>query len=190
MKRSGITILTTILSLAFISTFSTPIFAETPKAEIRIVNISEISGKKSELSDIELLRLAKIDVYENQKIFPKIEDFKIKTEKGERSYAPGLYLDGGKITFFSAIEIIERLEFVSISNSLERSGKYDIAVISPNGNIERIDKEIIIDYEKRTIKTYQPIEIDGGDVILVFVRDYIPQGFGDSDLNQFKQKCG
>ena len=190
MKKSGIIILTAILYLAFVSTFSTHIFAETPKAEIRIVNISEISGKKIELSDFELLRLAKVDVSEDQKLFPKIEDFKIKTKNGEISYTPGSHFEGGQITFFGAIKIIERLEFVSASNPLERSGKYDIAVISPNGNIERIDKEIIIDYEKRTIKTYQPIEIGGEDVILVFVRDYIPQGFGDSDLDQFKQECG
>ncbi len=190
MKRNGIIILTAILSLVFISTFSTPIFAETTKAEIRIVNISEISGKKSELSDVELLRLAKIETSENQKLFPKLENFKIKTEKGEISYTPGSHFDGGQITFFGAIKMIERLEFISAINPLERSGKYDIAVISPNGSIERIDKEIIIDYEKRTIKTYQPIEIGGGDVILIFVRDYILQGFGDNDLNQFKQECG
>jgi hypothetical protein len=190
MKRSGAIVLTAILSFVFSMTFSISVFAETTKAEMRVVNISEVSDKKGEISDVELLRLAKIKTSEDEKLFPGLKHLRIKTERGEVFYTPGLHLESGKITFSGIIEMRERLEFVSLQNPLERSGKYDIAVISPSGKIERIDKEIIINYEKRTIKTFQPIEIGGGDVLLVFVRDYIHQGFGDDDLNQFKQECG
>ena len=190
MKRSGVIVLTAVCAFVFTSTFSASVFAETTKAEMRVINISEVSGKKGEIPDVELLRLAKVETSEDEKLFPGLKHLRIKNEKGEVFYKPGLYFESGKITFSGSIEMKERLEFISLKNPLERSGKYDIAVISPTGNIERIDKEIIIDYKKRTIKTFQPIEIGGGDVILVFVRDYIPQGFGDSYLGQFKQGCG
>jgi hypothetical protein len=190
MKRSGAIVLTAVLALVLTSTFATSVPAETTKVEMRVINISEVSGKKSEISDVELLRLAKIEISEDEKLFPGLKHLRIKTERGEVFYTPGLHFDSGLITFSGVIGMQERLEFVSLENPLERSGKYDIAVISSSGNIERIDKEIIIDYEKRTIKTFQPIEIGGGDVLLVFVRDYIPQSFGNDDLNQFKQECG
>jgi hypothetical protein len=52
-----------------------------------------------------------------------------------------------------------------------RSGKYDVSVVGSDGSIRKYDKEIVIDNVNRTIKTYGTIDINGGDVVLMFVRD-------------------
>jgi hypothetical protein len=64
--------------------------------------------------------------------------------------------------------------------------KYDIAIVKSDGSVEKVDKEIIVDYRNRTLNTSEEITVGEGDVILTFVKEVKPIQFGEK--KQFEGK--
>jgi len=159
-----------LMVIALIAAFALPTFAGTVVDDVRIVNTSALDPfeYKKDLDDDDLRRLADLSVSENPELFPTIESFEAKQEKSE-------------LEFHGSIDPErEHLEFISMPNYNE-AGKYDVAVVKPDGSIERYDKEVIIDYKERTIKTYDPLSVEEGDVVLLFAKDYVETVFGGVD---------
>jgi hypothetical protein len=153
---------TLLMTAMLIGAMALPALAFDVDRDIRIVNTSALDTfrYRSHLSDDDLRRLAELSVSENPEIFPTIKSF-------EAEY------DMSNLTFTSSIDPeTEEFEFISMSYYPE-AGKYDIAVISPGGEIMRYDREVIVDYEDRTIDTYEPIPIDENDVVLLFAKEYV-----------------
>ena len=158
---------TYLMVFALIAVFSLPVFAGTAVDDVRIVNTSALDPfeYKKHLDDDDLRRLAELSVSENPTLFPTIESFEAKQ-------------DGTQLEFSGSIDPEkEALEFISMPN-YEEVGKYDVAVVKPDGSIERYDREVIIDYKERTIKTYDPLSVEEGDVVLLFAKEYVEIVFG------------
>ncbi len=176
--------LTLLIGLLFTISFAVFAFAGagTPHAKIRIVNLSAL-GVEKELTDEELVRLADIHISENPEIFPEVANFVIKMDEVQVKYAPDSYLSSGALAFSGSMEEKEMLEFISLLNH-EKAGKFDVAIVKADGTVVKIDKEVVVDYKKRSIKTYEPLTIEEGDVVLTFVRDVVitalPDGNNDS----------
>ena len=166
---------TFVMVFALIAAISLPAFAGTVVDDLRIVNTSALDPLeyKKHLDDDDLRRLAELSVSENPMLFPTIESFVAKQ-------------DGSQLEFHGSIDPEkEALEFISMPYYNE-AGKYDVAVVKPDGSIERYDREVIIDYKERTIKTYDPLSVEEGDVVLLFAKDYVETVFGGVDKNM----CG
>lgn len=143
--------------------------ARTVKAKIVVVNISGLGGG-NKITDADLIGFGLAETKDNEKLFPKIGDLNLKSGGVSLSYSPGIAIPAGLLSFSGGLSPETRLEFNSIPKT-ERSGKYDVAVVGSDGSIKKYDKEVVIDNVKRTIKTYGAIDINGGDVVLLFVRD-------------------
>ncbi len=147
---------------------------EPPIAQVRIVNMSALSG--ASYDDKELMTLANLDVSKNTNIFPIVSDFSI-VQSGEK-YKSGTEIPCQvtcPINISSAINDSEKLEFSSISDSM---GKYNIAVVGKDGAVKRLDETADIDYSKKVLKTAKPIPLAQGDTLLVFVKS-VPQTYFD-----------
>ena len=156
-----------LMVIALIAALALPAFAGTVVDDVRIVNTSALDPLvyKKHLDDDDLRRLAELSVSENPELFPTIESFEAKQ-------------DGTQLEFHGSIDPEkEALEFISMPYRRE-VGKYDVAVVKPDGSIERYDKEVIIDYKERTIKTYDPLSVEEGDVVLLFAKEYVEIVFG------------
>jgi len=161
-----------LMVLALIAALSLPAFAGTVEDDIRIINTSALDTfeYKKNLDDDDLKRLAELSVSENPELFPTIESFEAKQ-------------DGSELEFNGSIDPEkEDLEFISMPY-LNEAGKYDVAVVKPDGSIERYDEEVIIDYKERTIKTYNPLSVEDGDVVLLFAKEYVETAFEGVDKN-------
>ncbi|MBN1880528.1 MAG: hypothetical protein JW885_00015 [Deltaproteobacteria bacterium] len=137
---------------------------------VRIVNTSALDtfDFQKYLTDDDLNRLADLDVSENPEIFPTIESFEVEQDT---------YL----LEFHGSIDPeTEKLEFISMPY-YDTAGKYDVVVVKPDGTVVRYDKEVVIDYKERTIKTFCPLTVDEGDVVLLFVKDHIETAFGGKE---------
>jgi len=153
---------TLLMTLMLIGGLALPASAFDVNRDIRIVNTSalETFGYRSHLSDDDLLRLSELSVSENPEIFPTVQNF-------EAEY------DASRLKFHSSIDpVTEDIEFISMPYFPE-AGKYDIAVISPDGKVTRYDREVVIDYKDRTIDTYETIPISEDDVVLLFAKEYV-----------------
>lgn len=163
-------IYTLLMAVMLVGAMALPALAFDVDRDIRIVNTSalETFGFRSNLDDDELRRLSELSVSENPEIFPTIESFDAEYEMSN-------------LTFHSSIDPeTEEFEFISLSYYPE-AGKYDIAVISPEGKVMRYDREVIVDYEDRTIDTYEPIPIDENDVVLLFAKESVEIRFEGVD---------
>lgn len=179
--------LTILTALLFIFSLTVSTFAEEPHTRIRIVNLSAL-GVEKELVDEELVRLADIEISENPEIFPNVANFVIKVDENVFKYIPDTSVYIGNLTFSGSMEENEMLEFISLFNH-NKVGKFDIAIVKPDGTVVKIDKEVIIDYEKRSMKTYEPLTVEEGDVVLAFVRDIVIIDLPDeSEENITKRK--
>ncbi len=176
MKR--VTFLIVLLFTISLALFA---HAETPNTKIRIVNISAL-GSEHELTDEELVKIADIQISENPEIFPAITEFVIKVDGVEVKYIPDVSISNGKLIFSGSMSETERLEYISLLNH-NKAGKFDVAIVKPHGTVIKIDKEVVIDYEKRSIKTYDPIHVEEGDVVLVFVKTLVVIVFPDEESN-------
>jgi len=163
---------TFVMVFALIAAISLPAFAGTVVDDLRIVNTSALDPLeyKKHLDDDDLRRLAELSVSENPMLFPTIESFVAKQ-------------DGSQLEFHGSIDPEkEALEFISMPYYNE-AGKYDVAVVKPDGSIERYDREVIIDYKERTIKTYDPLSVEEGDVVLLFTKEYVETAFEGVERN-------
>jgi hypothetical protein len=91
-------------------------------------------------------------------------------------------LSSGSIKFSGSIEEKEALEFISLPDK-NKAGKFDAVIVKPDGRVIKFDEEIIIDYKKRSIKTNEAINIEDGDVLLVFVKKFVRISFPDAENN-------
>lgn len=165
MKKGKILLVSAIILLVAL-----PVFASDFAKDVRIVNTSSLNPFKYKkvLTDDDLMRLAELNVSENPRIFPAIESFEVEQDDAE-------------LTFHGSIdEETEELEFISMPDE-SGVGKYDAAVVKADRTIERIDKEVVIDYKERTIKTFDPISVEEGDVVLLFAKDYVETAFEGVD---------
>jgi hypothetical protein len=164
---------TLLMVIALIAALSLTAFAGTATDDVRIVNTSALDPfeYKKHLDDEDLRKLADLSVSENPMLFPTIESFEATQEKTE-------------LRFHGSIDPeTEDLEFISMPY-YDEVGKYDVAVVRPDGSIERYDREVIIDYKERTIKTYDPLWVEEGDVVLLFAKEYVETVFGrDTDMH-------
>jgi len=170
---------TFLMVFALIAAFSLPAFAGTVADDVRIVNTSALDPFEYQkyLEDDDLRRLAELSVSENPTLFPTIESFEAEQ-------------DGTQLEFHGSIDPEkEALEFISLPN-YEEVGKYDVAVVKPDGSVERYDKEVVIDYKERTIKTYDPLSVEEGDVVLLFAREYVEITFGGVDKGMTGGRSG
>ncbi len=163
--------LTLLIGILFTISFAVFAFAGAPNAKIRIVNISAL-GVEKELSDEELVRLADIHISENPEVFPEVADFVIKMNNMQVKYAPDSYLSHGNLFFSGSMEEKELMEFISLFN-YEKPGKFEVAIVKADGTVVKIDEEVVVDYKKKSIKTYRPFNVEEGDVVLTFVRDVV-----------------
>jgi hypothetical protein len=131
-------------------------FAYALPENVRIVNTSAI-GDKTMIGTQGLVKLSRMSIAENPRIFPTIKDL-TATREGET------------MSLLGSIAPEEKLEFISLKYA-KYPGGFDIAVVSPDGAVTRIDEEVVIDYVARTIKTQKPITIGGGDIVIIFVKD-------------------
>jgi hypothetical protein len=130
---------------------------------VRIVNTSAI-GDKTMIGPKGLVILSRLSIAQNPEIFPTVKDLVVTTE-------------GGAVTITSSIAPEEKLDFVSLKYA-EYPGGFDIAVVTSEGKVTRIDDEVVVDYAGRTLKTEKPITVGTGDVVLIFVRDTEEIQFG------------
>jgi len=165
MKEGKIFLVSAIILLVAL-----PVFASDSAEDVRIVNTSSLNPFKYKkvLTDEDLMRIAELSVSENPRIFPKIESFEVEQDAAELTFHGSI--DGEK----------ENLEFISMPED-SGIGKYDVAVVKVDGTVERIDKEVVIDYLERTIKTFDPISVEEGDVVLLFAKDYVETAFEGVD---------
>ncbi len=162
--------------------------AQPPVAKVRVVDTSALGV--TQLDDAELARLAVLSAAENPRIFPFVSDFVLKSgsEAAIGSDATVKCVLSCPIDLSGSLKEDEKLEFVSIP-SKDDVPKYDIAIVKPNGTVVKVDKEVIVDYQNRTLNTIEPITVGGGDVILTFVRDVKPIFFGhDRPTGDNKEK--
>ncbi|MBN1881719.1 MAG: hypothetical protein JW885_06050 [Deltaproteobacteria bacterium] len=161
-----------VIIFALIAIISLPAFAETVVDDVRIVNTSALDPFEYQkyLDDDDLRSLAGLSVSENPTLFPTIESFEVRQTKSELEFHGSI--DPEK----------EALEFISMPYYNE-VGKYDVAVVKPDGSIERYDKEVVIDYQERTIKTYDSLSVEEGDVVLLFAKEYVEIVFGKEERN-------
>ncbi len=155
--------------------------ADQPIAQVRIVNLSAITGMT--YNDKGLMTLANLDVSRNTKIFPIVSDFSI-IESG-KEYKAGTDIPCQvtcPINISSTIKEDEKLEFASVqdlSASTEQPVKeFNIAVVKKDGSVNRINEPADIDYTNKTLKTAKPIPLAAGDTILVFVKE-VPKSYFD-----------
>ncbi|MBN1883683.1 MAG: hypothetical protein JW885_16075 [Deltaproteobacteria bacterium] len=160
-----------LMVFALIVVISLPVFVGTVVDDLRIVNTSALDPfeYRKYLGDDDLRRLAALSVSENPTLFPAIESFEATQDKSELEFHGSI--DPEK----------EELEFISMPYYNE-VGKYDVAVVKADGSIERYDKEVVIDYKERTIKTYDPIFVEEGDVVLLFDKEYVETAFEGVDV--------
>lgn len=154
---------------------------EAPIAQVRIVNVSALSGMT--YNDNGLVTLANLDVSKNTKIFPIVADFSI-IESGKK-YKAGADIPCQvtcPINISSTIKEDEKLAFTSVQDltvSIEATPKeFNIAVVKKNSAVKRFNEAAEIDYSKKTLKTAKPIPLAEGDTLLVFVRD-VPKSYFD-----------
>ncbi len=155
-----------IIALAVITGMVIFVLAQAAGTDVRIVNTSAI-GDKSMIGTKGLVILSRVSISENPKIFPAIKDLVVTT-------------DGDKMTVLASLSPEEKLEFVSLKYA-EYPGGFDVAVVTPDGRVTRIDDEVVIDYAARTLKTQTPITVGTTDVVMIFVRDTEEIQFGQGN---------
>ncbi|GEM_PF-1453437 len=173
--------ITLLAAMVFLLGLAVLSFAGSPLAKIRVVNISAL-GAQNELTDDELRNVAIISLSENPEIFPDIVNFVIWIGTFKSKYSPNMSLSSGPIKFSGSIEEKEALEFISLPDK-NKAGKFDMAIVKPDGKVIKFDEEIVIDYKKRSIKTSKPINVEDGDVLLVFVKKFVRISFPDAENN-------
>jgi hypothetical protein len=163
---------TLLMVFALIASLSLTAFAGTVTDDVRIVNTSALDPfeYQKQLDDDDLRHLAVLSVSENPELFPTIESFELIQDESE------LDIHG------SIDPETEKLEFISMPYT-GKVGKYDVAVVKPDGSIERYDREVIIDYKERTINTYDPLVVEEGDVVLLFAKEYVETAFEGVEMN-------
>jgi hypothetical protein len=157
------------LGVLLLLTVVAPAPARTVKARVMVVNISAL-GSGDEITDADLLRIAMLENSDNKKLFPKIRNLTLKFGGENLSYSPGVAIEAKPLSFSGNLRQEMRLEFVSLAN-IKGAGKFDVVVVGSDGSLNKYDKEIVINKLERTIKSYAAIEVGGGDVVLLFVRD-------------------
>jgi hypothetical protein len=162
--------------------------ARTVKAKVKVVNISHYDMGE-DITDADLLRLSTEEVCSDERLFPRVEDLTLKMGGGKIPYSPGIEIPAAPLSFLGVLRQETRTEYTSISAS-GKAGKYDIAIVGEDGSIKKYDKEIVIDKVNRTIKTYQAIDIHGGDTVLLFVRDIKVVHFKNTPTENHDQKPG
>jgi hypothetical protein len=180
--------LTILTALLFLLSLVAVAFAETPLTRIRIVNLSAL-GVQKELTDEELVELANIEISENPRIFPDVANFVIKVNEKVFKYSPDAGIPVGELTFSGSMKEEEMLEFISLFNH-DKVGKFDIAVVKKDRTVVKIDREVVIDYKKRSMKTFEPITVEDGDVVFAFVRDVSIIDFPDDKENTSGSRSG
>ena len=179
MKTKLLTLFIAVALLSALSAFA----AEPPIVKVRVVDLSALGSKQ--LDDVELARLAVLSAAENPKIFPFVSDFVLKSgpEAASGSDAAVECILSCPINISGSLTEADKLEFVSIPSRGDVP-KYDIAIVKPDGTVVKVDKEIVVDYQNRTLNTTEPITVGQGDVILTFVKEVKPIFFGqDRPMN-------
>ena len=178
MKKSLSVMILTALALALLASGALAAESqglnEMPIAQVRIVNLSALSGMTYD--DKGLMTLANLDVSKNSKIFPIVSDFSIVGTGVE--YKPGTEIPCRvecPINISSTIKDKEKLEFTSID---EKAGKFNIAVVGKDASVKRLDESADIDYTMKVLKTSKPIPLAQGDTLLVFVKE-VPKSYFD-----------
>jgi hypothetical protein len=169
-----------LVSVAFLLAFILSVYAVTPQTNFRVVNTSAVGsalGPATKLTDTDLVELANLGTAENPRVFPPLSSLNLKVEEFGTEYTPGISIPSGALTFSGSITEEEAMEFVSLPNA-EGAGKYDLVIVKPDGTVTKVDNEVVINYEERTIKTYDPLAVEEGDVVLVFVKDFEETFFG------------
>lgn len=162
--------------------------ARTVKAKVIVVNVSDLGGGEK-ITDADLINIALTGVKDDEKLFPLIDTLTLKSGEVIQPYSPGVAIPTGPLSFKCGLKQEMRLEFIPIKKQ-KKSGKYDMAVVGSDGLIRKYDKEIVIDNVNRTIKTYGTIDIKGGDVVLLFVRDAKVVQFNNVVHEGFSTECG
>jgi len=152
------------------------LFAAEDGARLRIINVSSLV-RDGVAADGDLAAWARMPLSDSS-LFPDVAHFDIGCASTATYYVPDISFPSGAVSFSGGITIRERLEFISLEGG-QNGEKIDAAIVSKDGAIRTIDKEIVIDYRERTIKTYSPIAVQNGDTILLFVRDRKAIHFGD-----------
>lgn len=173
MKTRLLTIFAAVALFSALSVFA----ADPPMAKVRVVDLSALGVTK--LDDAELARLANLSLVENPKIFPFVSDFVLKSGS-EVASGPDAAVEcllSCPIDISGSLSEEDKLEFVSMPSTVDMP-KYDIAIVKPDGSVVKVDKEVIVDYQNRTLNTSEPITVGQGDVILTFVKEVKPIHFG------------
>ncbi len=183
MKIRLLTLFVAVALFAALSAFA----ADPPMAKVRVVDLSALGVTK--LDDAELVRLANLSLAENPEIFPFVSDFVLKsgTEVASGSDAAIECILVCPIDISGSLKEEDKLEFVSMPSTLDMP-KYDIAIVKPDGSVVKVDKEVIVDYQKRTLNTSEPITVSSGDVILTFVKEVKPIHFSEDREYKGKDK--
>jgi len=174
MKIRLLTLFVAVALFASLSVFA----ADTPMAKVRVVDLSALGVTK--LDDMELARLANLSLAENPEIFPFVSDFVLKSG-AEVASGPDAAVECVlvcPIDISGSLKEEDKLEFVSMPSTVDMP-KYDIAIVKPDGSVVKVDKEVIVDYQKRTLNTSEPITVGSGDVILTFVKEVKPIHFAE-----------
>jgi len=164
---------TLLMVIALIAALSLTAYAGTVTDDVRIVNTSALDPfeYQKNLDDDDLRRLAELVVSENPELFPTIESFELIQDESELDIHASIDPE------------TEDLEFISMPYT-GKVGKYDVAVVRPDGSIERYDREVIIDYKERTVNTHEPLVVEEGDVVLLFAKEYVKTVFGgETDMH-------
>jgi hypothetical protein len=165
-----------------------PVLAEMPQTNFRVANISAL-GPTKDLNDDDIIELAHLGTAENPRLFPALTSLNLNVEGIAREYSPGAGIPAGSLKLSGSIDEMEKMEFISLPND-GGAGKYDLVIVKTDGTVIKIDDEVVINYKERTIKTYDPVTIEDGDVVIAFVRDVKEIYFGDKDKDEEPYRPG
>ena len=76
-------------------------------------------------------------------------------------YAPDSNIFHLTLTFFGSMDEKELIEFVFLFNK-EKPGKFGVAIVKADEKVVNFDKEVVVDYKKRSMKTFDPLLLRRG----------------------------
>lgn len=156
--------------------------------KVRVLNVS-VYGEKNLTDAKGIAEAATMSVAQDPRMFPPIESLLVTSGNDSAKYAPDVALPAGGLKVAGSASEAEKINFTSLPNP-DMPGKFDIAVVSPDGTVKYINEQVSIDYVNRAITTVTPFAVKDGDTVLVFVKDVDKMYFGDEHERKYNNDDG
>ena len=171
MCLSGRWIVATAVAIAVLLPAG-PILAQDEAPVLRVVNTDEMPGDIAP-DRVGLSLLASLDPGEYPRLFTDCCDLSVAAGNDVRCYEPDMNIGRDLSLVTVMVDEGTPLNFTT-TKALDESTRCDGAVVDGEDEVTCFDRQVIVDYERRTVSFVDMPALSPGDTLILFVEDAPP----------------